>query len=66
MYTCIKSKLVEHKKPGLISYFGVPFRQRNATCQFLAATEEVCCIKLYLGAVQLSIVSPTELVLERL
>ena len=30
---------VEHKKSGLIFYFGLPFRQRNATCQ-LAATKD--------------------------
>ena len=36
-FTCIKSKLVE---TGLISYFGLPFRQRNATCKFLATTED--------------------------
>ena len=27
--TCIKSKLVKHKKSGLISYFGLPFRRRG-------------------------------------
>ena len=27
----LSSKLVEHKKFGLIFYFGLPFRQRNAT-----------------------------------
>ena len=39
-FTCIKSKLVERKKSGLILYFGLPFRQRNATCKFLATTED--------------------------
>ena len=36
-FTCIKNKLVE---TGLISYFGLPFRQRNATCKLLATTED--------------------------
>ena len=33
------TKLVEHKKSGLIFYFSLPFRQRDATCQ-LAATKD--------------------------
>ena len=37
MKTC---KLVEHKKSGLISYFGLPFRQKNITCKFLATAED--------------------------
>ena len=62
-FTCIKSKLVESR---LISYFGLPFKQRNATCKFLATTEAIMCwIILYFGVVQLSIISPTEW-LERL
>ena len=39
-FTCIKSKLVESR---LISYFGLPFKQRNATCKFLATTEAIMC-----------------------
>ena len=35
----LQSNLVEHKRSGLIFYFGHPFRQRNATCK-LAATED--------------------------
>ena len=35
----LESKLVEHKKSGLIFYFGLPFRQKNATCK-LAATKD--------------------------
>ena len=27
IFVTIKSKLVEHKKSGLISYFGIPFRR---------------------------------------
>ena len=34
-----RTKLVEHKKSGLIFYFGLSFRQRNATCK-LAATKD--------------------------
>ena len=37
---CHQDLLVEHYKSGLISYFGLPFRQRNATCKFLAAPED--------------------------
>ena len=64
-FTC-RVKLVKHKKSGLILfYFGLPFRQRNATCK-LAATEDYrVSIKLHFGTLQLSIVSPTEW-LERL
>ena len=64
-FTC-RVKLVKHKKSGLIFfYFGLPCRQRNATCK-LAATEDYrVFIKLHFGTVQLSIVSPTEW-LERL
>ena len=59
-FTC-RVKLVKHKKSGLIFfYFGLPFRQRNASCK-LAATEDYrVFIKLHFGTVQLSIVSPTE------
>ena len=39
-FTCIKSKLVEHKKIQPNFIFWPPFRQRNATCKFLAATED--------------------------
>ena len=35
----LQIKLVEHNKSGLIFYFGLPFRQMNATCQ-LAATKD--------------------------
>ena len=35
----LQIKLVEHNKSGLIFYFGLPFRQRNATCK-LAATKD--------------------------
>ena len=65
-FTC-RVKLVKHKKSGLIFFFlfGLPFRQRNATCK-LAATEDYrMFIKLHFGTVLLSIVSPTEW-LERL
>ena len=34
-----EKKLVEHKKSGLIFYFGLSFRQRNATCK-LTATKD--------------------------
>ena len=64
-FSCIKSKLVE---TGLISYFGLPFRQRNETCKFLPTTEDYRVlnnIKFRGTVVQLSIVSPTEW-LERL
>ena len=37
---CHQDLLVEHYKSGLISHFGLPFRQRNATCKFLAAPED--------------------------
>ena len=61
------------KRPAFFFYFGLPFRQRNATCK-LAATRPlqprtlVCCIKLSFGDIQLSpqsLRSPTEW-LERL
>ena len=35
----LSSKLVEHRKSGLIFYFGPPFKQRNTTCK-LAATKD--------------------------
>ena len=34
------SKLVEHKKSGLISYFGVPSNREMIRVNFLAATED--------------------------
>ena len=34
------SKLVEHKKSGLISYFGVPSDRGMKPINFLAATED--------------------------
>ena len=34
------SKLVEHKKSGLISYFGVPSAREMKRVNFLAATED--------------------------
>ena len=37
--TCKLSKLVEHKKSGLIFYFGFPFRQRNGMCKLAAAED---------------------------
>ena len=59
-YTCQTQKI----RPDFF-YFGLPFTQRKATCK-LAATEDYrMFIKLHFGAVQLSIVSPTEW-LERL
>ena len=66
-FTCIKSKLVEHKKSGLISYFGPPSVDRGMQrVKFLAATEDYHVLhKIIFWAVQLSTVSPTEW-LERL
>ena len=39
-FTC-KVNLSNAKNPGLIFYFGLPFRQRDATCK-LAAIEDYC------------------------
>ena len=66
-FTCIESKLVEHKKSGLISYFGPPSVDRGMQRVkfWLPLRTIMSCIKLYFGAVQLSTVSPMEW-LERL
>ena len=38
-FTCKVSKLIEHKKSGMIFHFGLPFRQRNGTCKFGATKD---------------------------